>query len=139
MAERATHETLEAALRAHPDVVCVEGLLFEHLELRASGEQIEVGYRCFACDDASLLEAFHLADPAALAALPPALDDDGRPIPSRVRLDLAFAPAGTIAGAQPVRYEGYKPVPAAAPRVICGEAARAWADALAALDHQPRD
>jgi len=138
VADRASYESLEAALRGHPRIACVAGVLFEHLEYGPTGEQVEVGYRCFDCDDAALLAAFARRDPGALAALPPAIDQAGAPTPSRVRLDLAFAPCGGLAAAQPVRYDGNRPVPASPPLILTGEAAGVWATALAALDQQPR-
>lgn len=130
--------TLERALGDHPDVDRVQGVLFEHLEHRPSGTHIRVGFRCFTCDEAALLAAFRTADPDALAALPPALDGHGAPVPSLVRLDLAWSEDGTLAGCQPVRYVEYRPVPAAPAALWSGEPAQRWAAALRALDQQAR-
>jgi hypothetical protein len=130
--------TLEQALGDHPDVNRVQGVLFEHLEHLPSGTHLQVGFRCFACDGAALLDAFASHDPDALAALPPAVDEQGAPVPGLVRLDLAWSEDGTLAGCQPVRYVDYRPVPAAPAALWAGEAAQRWAAALRALDQQAR-
>lgn len=131
--------TLEDALAVHPDIERVEGVLFTHLQHVPSGDQVHMGFRCFASDDASLLRAFAARDPAALAALPAALDDSGLPAVSLVRLDIALVADGSLVGAQPVRYVEYRPEPAAPSMILTGVAARAWVDALRALDQQPTE
>jgi hypothetical protein len=135
----ASHPTLEDALAAHPDVDRVEGVLFSHLEHRLSGQQIRVGFRCFASDDAALLRAFEAGDPSALSGLAPALDDAGAPAVSLVRLDIAHVDDGAIVAAQPVRYVDYRPEPTAPARILTGGDALAWADTLRALDQQPAE
>jgi len=128
--------TLEAALAAHPDVERVEGALFSHLVHRPSGQQIHVGFRCFASDDAALRGAFERRDPGALRGLSPALDAAGAPAMSLVRLDIAHVEDGTLVAAQPIRYVDYRPEPTAPAMVLTGHDAFAWADTLRALDQQ---
>ena len=131
--------TLETALASHPEIERVQGVLFTQLEHRPSGQQVRIGFRCFAVDDAALLEAWQAADPAALAALPPALDDDGAPALSLVRLDIAHVEDGALVGAQPIRYVDYQPEPTAEARIFTGDAALAWSATLRTLDQQPAE
>ena len=133
------YSTLEDALRGHSDVRCVRGVLFEQLAYMPTGERVQVGFRCFACDETELLAAFASGELGRLMSLPHAVGEDGSPVAGLVRLDLAFTPGGGLAGAQPTRYIDYRPVPAAEPFVVVGEAAAAWADAFQQLDQQEPD
>lgn len=129
---------LEDALAAHPDVDRVQGVLFSQLEHRPTGALVQIGFRCFAVDDATLLAAFERGDPAALVRLDPAHDDAGQPTVGLVRLDIAWVAGGELVAAQPVRYVDYRPEPTAAARIWTGADAAPWAEPLRALDQQPR-
>ena len=135
----ALHPSLEDALAGHPSCSRVQGLLFTRLLYTPSGEHVSIGFRCFRGEDSALLRAFEANHPDAIATLEPALRPDGEPATSLVRLDLAHVPSGGIVGLQPVRYVDYQAVPAAAARILEGEAAAAWAAAVFALDqNRPR-
>ena len=132
-----TPPSLEDALAAHPRCQRVQGVLFTHLEHVPSGEQIHIGFRCFAAEAAPpLRDAIARGDLGAVLGLPPALDADGSPGLSLVRLDIAHIPSGALVGVQPVAYTDYVPSPAAPALILEGAEAAAWADQLRALDQQ---
>ncbi len=126
--------TLEDALAAHPSCARVQGLLFTGLRHVPTGESVRIGFRCFDATDEDLLKAFLANQPTALAALAPALNEDGMPAATLVRLEVAHTPSGGLVGVQPVRYVHYQPVPAAPARILEGASAADWAPVLLELD-----
>ena len=126
--------TLEEALAAHPSCARVAGPLFTRLRHVPTGEPVRIGFRCFEGTDEDLLEAFAANQPAAFAALTPARNEDGSPGVSRIRLELAHTPSGSLVGVQPVRYHDYQPVPASPARILEGPEADRWAPVLLELD-----
>ena len=134
------HLPLEDVLAARPRCVREQqGVLFSSLCYRPSDEQISLGFRCFAVDGEALLDAFLRRDFAGLEGLAPALDAEGQPTVSGVRLDIARVPSGRLVGVQPVGYtEDYVPTPAAPAVVLDGEDALALAALMRRLDqHSP--
>jgi hypothetical protein len=130
--------TLEAVVAALPSCHRTAAGLFTRLEHRPTGQSIHLGYRCFACSDEVLLTTFLEGGLAAVAALPRATDDQGRPQVSRVRLDLAYTLAGGVVGAQPVRYRAYTPEPAAPAQVAEGADAVCLEALVRGLDQSAR-
>ena len=126
--------TLEDALAAHPSCARVQGVLFTRLHHVPTGESVRIGFRCFNATDKDLLAAFLANQPTALAALAPALHEDGTPAATLVRLEVAHTPSGSLVAVQPVRYTDYQSVPAAPARILEGPEAARWAPVLLELD-----
>ena len=93
-----------------------------------------MGFCCFTVPFSELRDAFNARDIAALAALARAVDDEGQPAPSAVRLDLAYTAGGRFVGLQPVRYDNWVPTPDAPAWFMEGDEALAVADTVRSMN-----
>jgi len=109
-------------------------LVLSELLYKPTGEKVVEGFRYFACDMAPVLELFSRGDFAAMAQLPFAMDNDGDPDTSAVRLDVAFTASGSMVAAQPVEYQNYNPTCVAEVQLLEGDAAKRVVDAVHELD-----
>ncbi len=128
------HPSLEAAIAAHPSCERVPDGIFTRLRHVASDQEISIGFRSYDGPADALVAAFSARDFDALLALPAAIDADGRPRVTTLRLDVAHVPDAALVGLQPVRFEGGALVPAAPALLLEGDDARAWSPSLRSLD-----
>ncbi|WP_438022609.1 hypothetical protein [Sorangium sp. So ce233] len=109
-------------------------LILSEFVYTPTGEKVEEGFRYFTCPVEALTAALARRDFAAIAKLPFALDDEGDPDTSAVRLDLAYTASGALAAFQPVEFREHVPTPVAASVVLEGAEAQALRDTLRAID-----
>ncbi|WP_437821350.1 hypothetical protein [Sorangium sp. So ce1078] len=109
-------------------------LILSELVYKPTGEKVEEGFRYFKCPVDHLNAALARRDFAAIAKLPFALDDEGEPDTSAVRLDLAYTASGALAAFQPVEFRDHAPTPLAASVVLEGAEAQALRDTLREID-----
>ncbi|WP_437783466.1 hypothetical protein [Sorangium sp. So ce1097] len=109
-------------------------LILSELVYTPTGEKVEEGFRYFTCPAESLTAALARRDFAAIAKLPFALDGEGEPDTSAVRLDLAYTASGAIAAFQPVEYRDHVPTPLSACLFLEGAEAQALRDTLREID-----
>lgn len=126
---------LDDFLKTHPRLERKKKMLvFSELVYKPTGEKVLEGFRYFACDMQQVLDRFASRDFAALQTLPFAIDNDGDPDTSAVRLDVAFTASGSMVAAQPVEYQNYNPTCVAEVLFLEGEAAKSVVDAVNELD-----
>ncbi|MGK3995829.1 hypothetical protein [Sorangium sp. So ce1024] len=109
-------------------------LILSELVYTPTGEKVAEGFRYFTCPAESLTAALARRDFAGIAKLPFALDGEGEPDTSAVRLDLAYTASGAIAVFQPVEYRDYVPTPLSESVVLEGAEAQALRDTLREID-----
>ncbi|WP_437575573.1 hypothetical protein [Sorangium sp. So ce887] len=109
-------------------------LILSELVYTPTGEKVEEGFRYFTCSVEALTAALERRDFAAIAKLPFALDDEGEPDTSAVRLDLAYTASGAFAAFQPVEFREHVPTCLSASMVLEGAEARALRDTLREID-----
>ena len=127
--------TLEESIATHERCRRVPAGLFTRLQYgEGDGEEVWMGFCCFTVPSSELLDAFNRRDIAALAALARAVDDEGQPAPSAVRLDLAYTASGRFVGLQPVRYDNWVPIPDAPAWFMEGDEALAVADTVRSMN-----
>lgn len=126
---------LSDVLRADPRFTTRrKWLIFSELVYTPTGEKVNEGFRYFTCPAEVLTAALQRRDLAAVAKLPFALDADGEPDTSAVRLDLAYTASGALAAFQPVEFREYVPTPLSAPVILDGAEAQALRDTLREID-----
>lgn len=109
-------------------------LVFKNLHYRPTGEKVVEGFRYFTCDIGQLLAAFNAQDFQGMTRLGFALDDEGEPDTSGVLLDVAYTASGAFVAAQPVEYQNHFPTPVAPVMLVEGPQAKAYIEAIKALD-----
>ncbi|WP_437278096.1 hypothetical protein WME90_43875 [Sorangium sp. So ce375] len=128
-------QDLSDCLRADPRFATRrKWLILSELVYTPTGEKVEEGFRYFTCPVEALTAALQRRDFAAIAKLPFALDEDGDPDTSAVRLDLAYTASGALAAFQPVEFREHVPTPLSASVVIEGAEAQALRDTLREID-----
>ncbi|WP_437944192.1 hypothetical protein WMF27_14165 [Sorangium sp. So ce281] len=109
-------------------------LILSEFVYTSTGEKVEEGFRYFTCPIGALTAALERRDFAAIAKLPFALDEDGDPDTSAVRLDLAYTASGALAAFQPVEFRDHAPTCLSAPLILERAEAQALRDILRELD-----
>lgn len=109
-------------------------LIFSKRVYRPTGERVIEGFRYFACGATAVKAAVTSQDVRALLRLPFALDEEGVPHRSAVRVDIAYTESGAFVALQPVELQRRHPVPVAPLLVLEDDAARAVLTSVRHLD-----
>ncbi|KYF87095.1 hypothetical protein BE20_02960 [Sorangium cellulosum] len=126
---------LSDSLRADPRFTTRrKWLILSELVYLPTREKVEEGFRYFTCPVEALTAALARRDFAAIAKLPFALDAEGDPDTSAVRLDLAYTASGALAAFQPVEFREHVPTPLSASVILEGAEAQALRETLREID-----
>jgi hypothetical protein len=99
-----------------------------------TGEKMDVGFRHFATDAATVLAAFERRDVNALLALPFALDDEGDADTSAVLVTMRYTPTGSAIALQVEEYVEGDPRPRSEVWLLEGAAGQAVIAQITKLD-----